>query len=50
MGKGDGRWEEVAKTMYIYVSKCKNGKTKERKNKNKLTLLVSMLFTKMHAF
>jgi hypothetical protein len=29
---GGGRREEVAKTIYICINKCKNDKTKERKN------------------
>jgi hypothetical protein len=30
-GRGCGRREEVAQTMYTHVSKCKNYKTKEKK-------------------
>jgi hypothetical protein len=33
--EGVGEWREVVQTMYTHVSKCKNNKVKERKNKRR---------------
>jgi undecaprenyl pyrophosphate synthase len=43
---GGGR-EEVAQTVYTYVSKCKNDKIKGEKKKIK-TLLSKLLFHEIH--
>jgi hypothetical protein len=32
-GKGNGRREDMAQTMYTHVGKCKSDKIKERKKK-----------------